>query len=229
MRKRILLIEDNAELSEIITAYLEREGLSVNPVYDLESAVDFLSRQAVDLIILDINLPDGDGLNFLRELRRDSKIPVIFASARTSESDRVQGFHLGGDDYLPKPYSLTELYLRVKALLRRSYGEAEELLVCGDIKLDVAGGEAYLGGDNLKLSPKEFDLLYYFMKNPNKILSKEELINSVWGTYSDVEQSTLTVHVRWLREKMEKDPAHPEILLTVWGKGYKFVCEKETD
>lgn len=228
MRNRILLIEDNIELNEVIVDYLTNEGLDVFCVSTLKAAINKLSEQAFDLIILDINLPDGDGRGFLREFREVSSVPVIFASARGNENDRILGFTSGGDDYLPKPYSLAELAVRVKALLRRSYGKSEAVLVRSGIVLDTGKGLVTVHGEEIKLSPKELDLLHYFMLYPNRVLSKEMLINAVWGAYSEVEQATLAVHVRWLREKIEPDPSRPQILETVWGRGYRFVCQEET-
>jgi DNA-binding response OmpR family regulator len=228
MRRKILLVEDTPELTDVIAMYLEEEGFSVHCAYSLDDTVQAMSKEAFDLIILDINLPDGDGLLFLEELRETSAVPVIFASARTSQTDRIRGFQLGGDDYLPKPYSLEELALRVRALLRRTYGSDQGEICCGHLRLCENAGSVFVYDEEKALSPKEFALLRYFMENPNQILGKELLMDAVWGTYTEVEPSTLAVHIRWLREKIEQDPANPQILKTVWAKGYKFVCEEES-
>ncbi len=228
MRRKILLVEDTPELNDIIAIYLEEEGFAVHSAYSIEDTVQALSKEAFDLLILDINLPDGDGLNFLEDLRKTSTVPVIFASARTSETDRIRGFQRGGDDYLPKPFSLEELSVRVRALLRRTYGPEQGELRCGHLRLCDHSSSVFVHGEEKALSPKEFSLLRYFMENPNRILGKELLMDAVWGSYSEVEPSTLPVHIRWLREKIEEDPAKPEILKTVWAKGYKFVCEEES-
>jgi DNA-binding response OmpR family regulator len=227
MRRKILLVEDTPELNDIIALYLEEEGFAVQCAYSIEDTVQALSKEAFDLIILDINLPDGDGLLFLEDLRQTSTVPVIFASARTSQTDRIRGFQQGGDDYLPKPYSLEELTLRVRALLRRTYGPEQGEIRCGHLRLSEHASSVFVHDEEKALSPKEFALLRYFMENPNRILGKERLMDAVWGTYTEVEPSTLAVHIRWLREKIEQDPAKPEMLKTVWAKGYKFVCEEE--
>ncbi|MGI6580440.1 MAG: response regulator transcription factor [Saccharofermentanales bacterium] len=228
MRRKLLLVEDTPELNDIIAIYLEEEGFAVHCAYSIEDTVQAMSKEAFDLIILDINLPDGDGLNFLEDLRKISSVPVIFASARTSETDRILGFQRGGDDYLPKPFSLEELSLRIRALLRRTYGREQGEIRCGHLRLSENTSSVYVDDKERALSPKEYTLLRYFMENPNRILGKELLMDAVWGTYTEVESSTLAVHIRWLREKIERDPANPEILKTVWAKGYKFVCEEES-
>ena len=173
---------------------------------------------------MDINLPDGSGFDVCRELRRMSRVPVLFASARTSEDDKIKGLDMGGDDYLAKPYSLRELLARVNALIRRAYGAGEDAPVYefGNIKVDVSMRTAVKDGTEVKLALREFDLLAYLCAHPNQALSKDELLHEVWGAFSEVESATVAVHIRWLREKLEKDPAKPEYIKTVRGIGYQL-------
>lgn len=227
MSQRILLVEDSKELSLIMQAYLEDKGLTVTLAESIDSAVEALTTKAFDLMILDINLPDGDGLGFLEDFRRDSNLPVIFASARSSETDRVEGFVRGGDDYISKPFSLEELYMRVSALLRRSSPSTDAVITLGNFVLDKNTELIKHYDETLNLSPKEYSLLAYMLERPNTLLTKDELLQAVWGTYSEVEPSTLTVHIRWLREKIEDNPAEAKIITTVWGKGYQFNYEAE--
>ena len=175
-----------------------------------------------DLIILDINLPDGTGFEVCEELRRVSNVPVIFASARTSVDDRINGFEKGGDDYLPKPFSMKELLVRVNALIRRTYGaeEEEETVQFGDVVVNLTSRSVTRGGEPVSLSLKEFDLLAYLCRNKGVPLQKNSIISEVWGAFSEVDASTLTVHIRWLREKLEKDPSKPEYIKTVFKVGY---------
>lgn len=220
--RRILIIDDDADLSMIITDMLESKGFEVKSAVSSEKGFDVLSQGSFDLILLDINLPDSDGFDVCRQLREVSNVPVIFASARTSETDRITGFDIGGDDYLPKPYSMKELLSRINALLRRTYGssEKEKSVSFGDICVNITARTVTRGGKTVNLSLREFDLLAYLCEHKNEAVAKDKLISEVWGAFSMVEPSTLTVHIRWLREKLESDPAKPAYIKTVWGVGY---------
>ncbi|MBO6141227.1 MAG: response regulator transcription factor [Ruminococcus sp.] len=220
--KKILIIDDDYDLSFIISEMLEGYGYSVTCAESAAKAFDILERESFALMLLDINLPDSSGFEICKELRRVSTVPVIFASARTSEDDRVTGFDIGGDDYLPKPYSMKELLSRVNALMRRTYGFGgeERVVRFGDVSVSISSRTVTKGGKAVSLSLKEFDLLSALCENKNTALTKERLISDVWGAFSAVEPSTLTVHIRWLREKLEDDPAHPQFIKTVFKVGY---------
>lgn len=229
MNKSILIIDDDRELSEITADMLRAYGYEVTLAYNTGEAYTLLGENTYRLILLDINLPGETGFEVCRELRRVSTVPIIFASARTSENDRITGFETGGDDYLPKPYSLKELLVRVNALYRRTYGfdEEEKRYQFGDIEINALSRTVSRAGETVSLSLKEFDLLFYLAEHINTAVSKEKLLSEVWGAYSEVELSTVAVHIRWLREKLEYNPSAPVYLKTVWGIGYCLKDGKE--
>lgn len=231
MKKKILIIDDDKELSLITADMLESYDYEVTIANDGTDAYSLLGNSIFHLILLDINLPFETGFNICAELRKVSTIPIIFASARTSEDDRINGFDIGGDDYLPKPYSLKELLSRVNALMRRTYGfdEEERIYQIGNIEIKLTTRMVTKCGKPVPLSLKEFDLLAYLAKNLNKAIPKEKLLSEVWGTYSEVELSTVPVHIRWLREKLEDDPSNPVYIKTVWGIGYSLTNESWND
>lgn len=226
--KHILIIDDDEDLSFIICEMLEGYGYKVTCAGNTEQAFELLENNTYHLILLDINLPDGTGFEVCKELRRVSTVPVIFASARTSEDDRVTGFDIGGDDYLPKPYSMKELLSRVNALMRRTYGftEREQVVSFGNISVNINSRIVTKDGAVISLSLREFDLLAYLCEHPNTALSKDKLIAEVWGAFSMVEPSTLTVHIRWLREKLEDAPANPKYIKTVYKVGYMLEMQE---
>ncbi len=222
MAKKILIIDDDRDLSMVIADMLESYGYYVDCAEDADGAFGLLSEHTYHLILLDINLPGTTGFELCRELRRVSTVPVIFASARTSEDDRITGFDIGGDDYLPKPYSMKELLSRVNALVRRSYGytEQEKTLSFGDVEVNITARTVTRGGAEVSLSLREFDLLACLCAHKNTAMPRERLLSEVWGAFSSAEPSTLAVHIRWLREKLEKNPAEPEYIKTVFKVGY---------
>lgn len=222
MNKNILIVDDDEDLSTIISEMLESYGYQVNCAESGTRAFEMLSERTYHLILLDINLPETTGFELLKELRRVSNVPVIFASARTSETDRITGFDIGGDDYLPKPYSMQEFLSRVNALMRRAYdfSEEEKIITFGNVSVNITARTMTKKGKVVSLSLKEFDLLAFLCQHKNKAVTKERLISGVWGTFSLVEPSTLTVHIRWLREKLEDDPARPKYIKTIYKVGY---------
>ncbi|MDE6640053.1 MAG: response regulator transcription factor [Acetatifactor sp.] len=226
--KNILIIEDDIDFAEIVRDMLEGYGYQVSIVNTCEAAYEILKTNQFHLILMDINLPDGTGFEVCKELRSVSSVPVIFASARTGEDDKITGLDIGGDDYLAKPYSLKELLARVNALIRRTYGsESEERVYqIHTIRVDVANRTVQKNGAEIKLALKEFDLLAYLCAHPNKAIRKEELLREVWGIFSEAEIATVAVHIRWLREKLENDPSNPTLIRTVWGVGYEFCTDK---
>lgn len=229
VKKKLLIIEDDKELARITSDMLISYGYEVEEARDCEEAFALLTDTQFHLILMDINLPDGTGFEVCRELRKGSKVPVIFASARTSEDDKVRGLDMGGDDYLAKPYSLRELLARVNALIRRTYGENEEgkVFQFGGVVVDVGSRTVNKNGAEVKLALKEFDLLAYLCVHGNRVIPKEELLREVWGVFSEVEISTVAVHIRWLREKLEENPATPRFIKTIWGVGYQIGGVKE--
>ena len=225
--KNILIIEDDIDFAEIVRDMLEGYDYQVSIVNTCEAAYEILKTNQFHLILMDINLPDGTGFEVCKELRTVSSVPVIFASARTGEDDKITGLDIGGDDYLAKPYSLKELLARVNALIRRTYGsESEERVYqIHAIRVDVANRTVQKNGAEIKLALKEFDLLAYLCAHPNKAIRKEELLREVWGIFSEAEIATVAVHIRWLREKLEDDPSNPALIRTVWGVGYEFCTD----
>lgn len=201
---------------------LEDYGYKTESASNGEDAFEMLSENTYHLILLDINLPDTTGFELCRELRRVSTVPVIFASARTELTDRITGLDIGGDDYLPKPYSMKELLSRVNALIRRSYGfsDEEKILSFGNVTVNITSRTVTRNGQSVSLSLREFDLLAYLCEHKNTAVPKEKLLSEVWGAFSSAEPSTLTVHIRWLREKLEENPASPEYIKTVFKVGY---------
>lgn len=219
---KILIIDDDEDLSMIISDMLTDYGYRVTHVTDGNGAFDLLSDNTYHLILLDINLPDADGFSICRELRRVSTVPVLFASARTSETDRVEGYDIGGDDYLSKPYSMKELLAHVNALIRRTYGfsQQEQVVTFGNVTVNLTARSVTKNGVSVSLSLREFDLLAYLCRHPNTAIPKDTLLSEVWSAFSAVEPSTLAVHIRWLREKLEDNPAVPQYIKTVYRVGY---------
>jgi len=225
MEKRdILIIDDDVDLASITKELLEDYEYSVEWASSAEKAYDMMLDNNYKLIVLDINLPGDSGFDFCRELRKSCTVPIIFVSSRTSETDRITGLDLGADDYLPKPYSLQELLSRIKANLRRTYGflEGQSNYIFGDLMVDVASRRVTVKELEIPLALREFDLLKYMIENKDTALSKDKILSEVWGNYSQVEPSTVAVHIRWLREKLEENPSKPARLKTVWGIGYIF-------
>ena len=220
-KTNILIVDDEKELSFIIAEMLTGCGYNVLRAATADEAFSLLTDNNIHLILLDINLPDGTGFEVCKELRRVSQVPVIFASARIAEDDRITSFDIGGDDFLPKPYSMKELLSRVNALMRRAYGGTEkEIITFGDITVNTANRSVTKGGRAVNLAQREFDLLCCLCRSKNTAVPKEKLLSEVWGPFSEAEPSTLTVHIRWLREKLENDPAEPRYIKTVWRLGY---------
>lgn len=230
MKRNILIVDDEEDLSFIMSEMLEGYGYEVSCAASADAAFDVLAENRFDLVLLDVNLPETTGFEICRELRKASSVPVIFASARTGEADRITGFDIGGDDYLPKPYSMNELLARVNALIRRAYGfSEEERIVCfGDVRVNLTSRTVTKGGQAVSLSLREFDLLAFLCEHKNTALAKDRILSEVWGAFSPVEPSTLTVHVRWLREKLEDDPASPRYVKTVFKVGYLLEVEGES-
>lgn len=224
MKRRILIIEDDGDLAGITKDMLKNYGYEVETAVNCEQAFEVLANRQFHLLLMDINLPDGSGFDVCRELRRMSKVPVIFASARTDEDDKIKGLDMGGDDYLAKPYSLRELLARVNALMRRMYGGEKEAPVYtfGGITVDTGMRTVERDGAEVKLALREFDLLAYLCAHAGQAVAREELLHEVWGAFSEAEIATVAVHIRWLREKLEADPSHPQWIKTVWGIGYQL-------
>ncbi|MEV0561115.1 response regulator transcription factor [Dactylosporangium sp. NPDC050588] len=223
MGQRVLVVDDDPTVSDVVRRYLEREGFTVALAGDGRQALDSYDAERPDLVVLDLMLPGIDGLEVCRRLRaQDRTLPVIMLTALGEESDRVLGLELGADDYVTKPFSPRELVLRVQSVLRRAIpAPVEETLVDGELRVDEARRTATLRGEALALTVREFDLLVFLMRNPGRVLRRAELLQQVWGwTFGD--QSTVTVHMRRLREKVEDDPAEPRRILTVWGVGYRY-------
>ncbi|MCS6869527.1 response regulator transcription factor [Thermus sp.] len=212
-------------MRESLRYTLTRQGYRVLTAADGPSALETARSQHPDLVILDLILPGMDGFEVCRILRRESTVPILILTARDEEVDRVLGLELGADDYVTKPFSMRELVARVKALLRRA-SMAQQMpprrLESGDLVLDLEGRKATKGGQPLPLKPKEFDLLAYLMAHKGKAFSREHLLTEVWGYDYTGESRTVDVHIRWLREKIEKDPANPVRIITLRGVGYRF-------
>lgn len=230
-KHNILIVDDDRDLSFITADTLESYGYEVMSAADPDEAFALLENVQFQLILLDINLPGMSGFEVCQELRRISRVPVIFASARTGEEDKIKGLDIGGDDYLEKPYSLKELLARIKALIRRTYGEddQEPCYHFGAVTVDVGRRKVTRKGQEIRLALKEFDVLAYLCGHQGNAVSKEQILRDVWGLLAEAELATVAVHIRWLREKLEEDPAHPVYIRTVWGVGYRLdMDETET-
>jgi DNA-binding response OmpR family regulator len=230
---QILLIEDDPAIARSLQDGLARNGYRVSWQATGAAGLAAAREQSVQLIILDVRLPDGSGFDVCRELRRQGlRQPVLILTVQGDEVDKVLGLEMGADDYMTKPYSLHELLARVRALLRRAYGElagaSPNRLYAGDVVIDLAAGEAWRGGDasrrRLPLTPLEFKLLAFLAQHPGQALSRAQILERVWGYDADVDSERLVnVHIRRLREKVELDPSHPALILTVPGIGYRIV------
>jgi len=221
---KILLVEDEKELAQVTKDYFANRGYLLQIIEDGREALDYLMLNSVKLLILDIMLPNVDGLTICEAVRAKSNIPIIIISAKTGEEARIMGIELGADDYLEKPYSVKELFVRVKAQLRRAYEMQVDLekIIKGELLIDVGKRQVYLKDKPVQLAAKEFELLKILVENSGRAVKKEKLFNLVWGINSDSDYSTLTVHINKLREKIEKNPKKPELIKTVWGMGYRF-------
>jgi two-component system alkaline phosphatase synthesis response regulator PhoP len=223
--KRLLLVEDEAGLVMTLTDRLVREGYAVESSADGESGLERAANESFDLILLDVMLPRLSGFDVMRELRRRGiETPVIMLTARGQIVDKVVGLKLGADDYVTKPFEMIELLARIEAKLRRAPAvlHAADGYQFGDIRIDFRKAEITKAGDPLDLSAREFQLLRYFIEHRGATLTREELLNEVWGYNSMPSTRTVDVHVAWLRQKIEPNPRHPQYVLTIHGMGYKF-------
>jgi len=234
MSETILVVEDELSLQETLVYNLEKQGYRVEAVGDGRLAIDSARARHPDLIVLDIMLPGLDGFEVCKILRKEMSVPILMLTARDDEIDRVVGLEVGADDYLTKPFSMRELLARVKAQLRRTEMVRQELgknqtpetehklLTFDNLTIDQTRREATLGGQVIQLKPQEYDLLLFFAEHKGQMLSREFILERVWGWDYIGDSRTVDVHVRWLRQKIENDPANPTRLVTVRGGGYRF-------
>ncbi len=224
---KILVVDDEPNIREVVGQYLRRDGYTVVLAGDGEEALRLYRRERPDLVVLDLMLPKLGGLEVCRRLGVEGRVPLIMLTARGEEEDRIVGLSLGADDYVVKPFSPRELVARVGAVLRRagevpSGGTNGSVIRAGELEIDPTTREVTIRGTPATLTAREFDLLYHLASNPRQVFTRDQLMETVWGYSFAAETSTVTVHVRRLREKIEENPAHPHYLQTVWGVGYRF-------
>jgi len=223
---KILVVDDEKLLVKGIKFNLENEGYQVECAYDGAAAVELARTGSFDLIILDLMMPEIDGLEACMRIREFSNVPIIMLTARSEDTDKIIGFECGADDYITKPFNILELKARIRAMLRRASGGAQgksgSRITAGDLTLDTDQRVAIRDGQTVELTAKEYDLIELLMKNPRRVYSRENLMNVVWGYSYAGDYRTVDVHIRRLREKLERQPAEPEYILTKWGVGYYF-------
>jgi DNA-binding response OmpR family regulator len=223
---RILVVDDEPNIREVVGLYLRRDGHTVISAADGEEALDLFRRNEPDLVVLDLMLPKMSGIEVCRRMNAERRVPLIMLTARGEEEDRIVGLSLGADDYVVKPFSPRELAARVAAVLRRTGdGEKESdgtVLTFDDLRIDPSTREVFVQDKAVTLTAREFDLLYHLADSPGRVFTRDYLMETVWGYTFAADTSTVTVHMRRLREKVEPDPANPQYLQTVWGVGYKF-------
>ena len=224
---KILIVDDEPNIREVVGLYLRRDGHDVVSAADGEEALDLFRRDDPDLVVLDLMLPKLNGLEVCRRMQAERRVPLIMLTARGEEEERIVGLSLGADDYVVKPFSPRELAARVTAVLRRmgdspTASADEKVLVFDGLRIDPNTREVLVRGESATLTAREFDLLYHLATSPGRVYTRDHLMEVVWGYAFSIDTSTVTVHVRRLREKVESDPAHPRYLQTVWGVGYKF-------
>ncbi|MEH2943639.1 response regulator transcription factor [Lachnospiraceae bacterium KK002] len=216
----IIVVEDNEELGTLLSDFLKAEGYDVYLAVSGEESLEIYESEGAKLVILDLMLPGMDGFGVCSRIRHKDNTPIIIVSARGGKEDKLNGLLQGADDYIEKPYDIDILLAKVKGIFQRRYSSDE--ILEGNLRLDKRGRHIYLEDREIPATAREFDLLLYLMENKGKAVPKEELFCKIWGFDSESEPQTLTVHIRWLREKLEKNPRKPERILTVWGVGYRF-------
>lgn len=216
----ILIVEDNKELAELLCDFLRAENYTVSVAQSGEKALSLYEKYGARLIVLDIMLPGIDGFYVCKKIREESNTPILIVSAKTEKEDKLNGLLLGADDYIEKPYDIDIMLAKISGIFRRRYSLDE--ITDGDLRINKATRTVYRGGSELELTAKEFELLTLFIENKGRTLSKEYIFNRIWGSDSLSEQQTLTVHIKWLRQKIENDPKNPKKIATVWGVGYKY-------
>ena len=216
----IIVVEDDKEIGELLMDFLVAEGYDTYLAASGEEALEVYEDEGAKLVILDIMLPGMDGLAVLSSIREMGNAPVIIVSAKNAKEDKLDGLNLGADDYVEKPYDIDILLAKIKGIFKRRY--SSENMTDGNIIVDKTAHKIYLDGNEVAVTIKEYELLVYLMENKGKVIKKEELFNTIWGFDSESEPQTLTVHIKFLREKFEEDPKNPKRILTVWGVGYRF-------
>ena len=227
MSRRVLVVDDEKLIVKGIRFSLEQEGMEVDCAYDGEEALEKAKTKEYDMILLDIMLPKLTGLEVCQQIREFSSVPIIMLTAKGEDMDKILGLEYGADDYITKPFNILEVKARIKAIMRRARKEekkeiSDKILVIGELKLDCEGRRVFIGGREINLTAKEFDVLELLAKNPNKVYSRENLLNLVWGYEYPGDVRTVDVHIRRLREKIETVPSDPKYVHTKWGIGYYF-------
>jgi len=216
----ILIVEDNKELLTLLTDFLRAEGYIVSTAENGEKALHLYEKYGARLVLLDINLPGMDGFAVCEKIRSEGNTPIIMLTARVSKEDKLNGLILGADDYMEKPYDIDILLAKIKGIFKRRF--AEDKITEGSLTLNLVTQSVTKAGKAVEMTAKEFELLKMLIENKGQVLTKDRLFNRIWGIDSESEPQTLTVHIKWLREKIESDPKKPIHILTVWGKGYRW-------
>jgi len=229
MNELVLVVDDEPKIVKLAQDYLQQAGFRVVMASDGSTAIAAARHERPDLIVLDLNLPDKDGIDVCRVLRRESDVPIIMLTARDAETDRLIGLELGADDYITKPFSPRELVARVRAVLRRVQGNIRQagVLRSGDLEIDMTGHSVTRRGESIHLTPSEFTLLTVLAQHPGQVFSREQLLERLYGIAYDSLARSVDAHVKNLRQKLEDDPTNPRYLLTIYGIGYKFSTETE--
>lgn len=216
----ILIVEDNKEIGKLLCDFLRKENYIVSVAESGEKALALYEKYGAKLIVLDVMLPGMDGFAVCSKIRESSNTHILIASARTEKNDKLKGLNLGADDYIEKPYDIDILMAKIRGIFKRKY--AQEEIVEGNIKLNTVNNTLWVNDKEVAVTVKEFELLRLLIENKNVTLKKEYLFNTIWGSDSDSELQTLTVHIKWLREKVEEEPKKPKHIITEWGVGYRF-------
>lgn len=219
----ILLVEDNVEFAQLLQAFLNKEGFSLYHVENGEDALLWLSTHTIKILLLDIMLPGMDGFAVCQSVRQQGDVPILILSAKTQKEDKLKSFDIGADDYIEKPIDIEVLIAKIRSLYTRIYGHRKQPYVqSGGLRVQEDARKVYIHDELIELNVKEYELLLLFVKNPGKTMHKEFLFNYIWGSDSESEMQTLTVHVQMLRNKIEEDAKHPKRIQTVWGIGYRY-------